>query len=150
GEVVLSASYEDSGQGRVYLFYGRSRAQWDALRVDSSSLGACTGSSTSCHIPASKADRIFTGETPPPSAINSFGRARAITWLGDITGDGFGDFSLPGSRDVFNRFYVFSGKAVNDATAPIAASSALQILTQTAGTDTTRFDGFGTEACANV
>jgi large repetitive protein len=152
GEVVLSASYENGGAGRVYLFYGRSRAQWDALRVDASSgTAACSASSTSCYIPASKADRIFTGEAPPTSAaINSFGRARGITWLGDITGDGLGDFTLPGSRDVLNRFYVFSGKAVNDATAPIAASSALQILTQTPGTDSSRFDGFGTEACANV
>jgi hypothetical protein len=150
--VVLSASYENSGQGRVYLFYGRSRAQWDALRVDASSGTApCTGSSTACYIPASKAERIFVGESPPTgSAINSFGRARGVTWLGDITGDGFGDFTLPGSRDVLNRFYLFSGKAVNDATAPVAAGSALQILTQTVGTDSTRFDGFGTEACANV
>ncbi|PTL83808.1 Ig-like domain repeat protein [Vitiosangium sp. GDMCC 1.1324] len=151
GEVVLSASYENSGYGRVYLFYGRSRADWDTLRVDASSGTApCTVASVSCYIPATKADRIFTGETPPTSgAINSFGRQRGIVGLGDITGDGFGDFALPGSRELLNRFYLFSGKAVNDATATIPASSALQVLSQTAGTDT-RFDGFGTEACANV
>ncbi|WP_375767538.1 FG-GAP-like repeat-containing protein [Archangium gephyra] len=150
GELVLSASYENSGLGRVYLFYGRSRAQWDALRVDTSSGAVCTVASTSCHIPATKADRIFTGETPPVStAINSFGRQRGVVALGDITGDGYGDFALPASRELLNRFYLFSGKAVVDATAPIPAGSALQTLSQTTSSDT-RFDGFGTEACANV
>ncbi|HZI04033.1 MAG TPA: VCBS repeat-containing protein, partial [Archangium sp.] len=111
---------------------------------------ACTVASASCHIPASRADRIFTGETPPVStAINSFGRQRGVAWLGDITGDGYGDLALPASREQFNRLYLFSGKAVLDATAPIPAGSALQALTQAPGTDA-RFDGFGTEACANV
>jgi hypothetical protein len=150
GEVVLSSSYESSGVGRVYLFFGRSRTQWDALRVDSSSGASCTVASASCHIPATRADRIFTGESPPVSgAINSFGRQRGVAWLGDITGDGYGDFALPASRELLNRFYLFSGKAVVDATASIPASSALQVLTQTTSSDT-RFDGFGTEACANV
>jgi hypothetical protein len=147
GEVVLSSSYENSGVGRVYLFFGRSRAQWEALRVDTSSGAACTVASVSCHIPASRADRIFAGETGTP--INSFGRQRGVAWLGDITGDGHGDFALPASREQLNRFYLFSGKAVLDATAPIPAGSALQVLTQTTSSDT-RFDGFGTEACANV
>ncbi|OJT16921.1 hypothetical protein BO221_48415 [Archangium sp. Cb G35] len=150
GEVVLSSSYESSGLGRVYLFFGRSRAQWDALRIDSSSGSPCSVGSVSCHVPATRADRIFTGESPPVSgAINSFGRQRGIVGLGDITGDGYGDFAIPASRELLNRFYLFSGKAVVDATASIPASSALQILSQSTTSDT-RFDGFGTEACANV
>ncbi|AKJ06937.1 RTX toxin [Archangium gephyra] len=150
GEVVLSSSYENSGVGRVYLFFGRKRAQWDALQLDSTSGAPCSVASERCHVPATRADRIFTGESPPVStAINTFGRQRGVAWLGDITGDGYGDFALPASRELLNRFYLFSGKAVVDATASIPAGSALQRLSQSTTSDT-RFDGFGTEACANV
>ncbi|MFY0570881.1 Ig-like domain repeat protein [Archangium lansingense] len=153
GEVVLSSSYENGGAGRVYLFYGRSRAQWEALRVDNTSGAACTVGSVACHIPTAKADRIFVGDASAPSSggINAFGRARAVFSLGDLTGDGYGELLLPASRDTWNQVYLYSGKAVSDATAPIPTSAALQTLTQTKGTGTTtRFDGFGTEGCAGV
>jgi len=151
GEVVLSASYENTGSGRVYLFHGRSRAQWEALRVDVTSGGACTATSTACYVPASKADRIFTGESPAPTdAPNTFGRARGLVSLGDITGDTFGDLLLPASRDTWNRAYLYSGKVVAEATSTLPVSAAHQVLTQPIGTDRNRFDGFGTEACAGV
>ncbi|KFA93360.1 hypothetical protein Q664_09890 [Archangium violaceum Cb vi76] len=153
GEVAISAPYESSNVGRVYLFYGRTRAQWEALRVDATSGGACTVSSTGCYIPAASADRIFMGETPVPSNQSAtFGRARALLSLGDITGDGYGEFLLPASRDTLNKAYVHSGKVVLDTAGPgpISTSSTLQTLTRSPGTDGNRFDGFGTEGCGGV
>lgn len=149
GEVLLSGAFESTGVGRVYLFYGRSRAQWEALRVDASTNGPCTVGSIACFIPATQADRIFNGEA---TSDRTFGRMRALVSLGDITGDGYGDFTIPNSRDTVNRFFVFSGDAVRTAPAPLAipTSLALQTLAVTPGLDRARFDGFGTEAIGGV
>ena len=48
-----------------------------------------TASTTACIIPTSKADRVINGE----DATSSFGRWRGLVGLGDITGDGVGDFN---------------------------------------------------------
>jgi hypothetical protein len=147
--VVLASSYELSGAGRVYLFYGRSRADWEALRVDATNpTQPCSVASAACYIPTSKADRILVGETPNADTLNSFGRARGVVALGDLTGDGIGEFTLPASREPMNRFYVFSGRPVLELPpqGTFPAGSALQVLTQPPGTDRLRFDGFGTEA----
>jgi hypothetical protein len=154
GEVVLASSYELSGAGRVYLFYGKSRADWEALRVDAANpTQPCSASSTACYIPTTKADRILVGETPPNAdSINAFGRARGVVALGDLTGEGLGEFTVPASREPMNRLYVFSGKPVLDLPpqGSFAAGSAFQVLTQPAGADRLRFDGFGTEALGGL
>jgi hypothetical protein len=154
GEVVLASSFELSGAGRVYLFHGRSRVDWEALRVDASNPTLpCSATSPACYIPTSKADRILVGETPPNAdTLNSFGRARGVVALGDLTGEGIGEFAIPASREPMNRFYVFSGKPVWDLPpqGTFPAGSALQVLTQPAGTDRNRFDGFGTEALGGL
>lgn len=151
GEVVITASTVN-GVGRVYLFFGRTRAQWEALRVDSSSGLGCTVGSTSCHIPATRADRIFEADAALPGTT-TFGRQHGLVGLGDITGDGYGEFSIPASRNTVNRFYLYSGMTVVDTPTPssIPVSSALQLLTQTPGAETTnRYDGFGAAALGGL
>ncbi len=146
GEVVLSAHAENALRGRVYLFYGRSRAQWNALVV-------------SGVIPVSKADKVFEGPFPVATVAqgNQFGQRRGFAYLGDITGDGAGDFTIPDSQDAINRVWVFSGAAVSGSTAPITTGTdvanpnqALQTLSVGAATAGTTTLGFGTRAIGNI
>ncbi len=146
GEILLSAHTENALRGRVYLFYGRSKAQWDTKVVGGV-------------IPLSAADRIFEGPSPVSAVSqgNQFGQRRGFAYLGDITGDGRGDFTIPDSQDSINRVWVFSGAAVSSASAPITTGTdasnpnqALQTLSvgnAAAGTTTL---GFGTRAIGNA
>jgi large repetitive protein len=148
GEVAISASSENANNGKVYLYFGRTRAAWEALRVDESTGAACTAATTACIIPTSKADRVIDGE----DATSSFGRWRGMVGLGDINGDGVNDFGIPASRETVNRYYLFSGEAVRTSPAPTAirADSALQRLTQPVGTEASSFNGFGMAALGGV
>jgi hypothetical protein len=145
-EVAISASSEDGDIGRVYLYFGRTRAAWEALRVDESTGAACTGATTACIIPTSRADRVIVGE----DVTSALGRWRGMVGLGDITGDGVADFGVPVSRETVNRYYVFSGAAVRSSSAPIVASSALQRLLQPVGTEANSYNGFGMAAVGGL
>lgn len=148
GELAIPASSENGAVGRVYIFFGRSRAAWEALRVDESTGVACTVATTACIVPTSRADRAIDGE----DVTSSFGRYRGLTGLGDITGDGVPDFGIPASRETINRYYLFSGGAVLSSPVPTAipASSALQRLLQPVGTEPSSFNGFGMAAVGGL
>jgi hypothetical protein len=147
-ELAISAVGENGNRGKVYLFFGRSRAAWEALRVDESTGAACNAGTTACVVLTSRADRVIDGE----DVTSSFGRYRGLTGLGDITGDGVADFGVPVSRETFNRYYLFSGEAVRSSPVPTAipATSALQRLLQPVGTESTSFSGFGVAAVGGV
>lgn len=131
-DVVLTEPGASAGAGRVYIFYGRTRAAWEALRVNDGG--------TLVILP-SAADRILDGDP----ALLDFGKRRGFATLGDIDQDGTADFSVPASRVNVNRMYLFSGADVKNATTAIAASTAKQILSVAAGT-ATHDRGFGSLA----
>ena len=159
-ELMISANNESSGIGQVYLFYGRAHdtgagaGSWQALAT-------ATDSDAIPYIPLASADRVFGGEAPPacqrcsgaPPVPTSafFGVRLGYAFLGDVTGDGVGDFTIPSSRDFVNRMYVYSGGAVNAAGAgagvPIPASSRVQRIDEVEANLTSgNWQGFGSHA----
>ncbi len=101
---------------KIYMFYGRSPDAWRALGT------GCTASAA-CVVPTSAADKVFTAPTGTPF----FGRNRGYARLGDITGDGVPDFTLPVSHETVNNLYVFSGATVRSmagTTVPLSRRAA--------------------------
>jgi hypothetical protein len=145
GEVVIAAPNENAGRGRVYIFKGRTKANW---------LLARTGNDAgTLFVPASAANWTIEGPTPVASTSNFFGRlTNGFADLGDINGDGRADFSIPSSRETLNRAYLFSGAAVASATAPITtgdgatADQSLQRLVDSMFGTLGNFTGFGAAA----
>ena len=139
-EVLVSSHPYNSNQGRVYVFFGRSFAAWQAARtaMDASNIP---------YIPLSAADRIIEGPSPVlVVAGNAFSLARfGVTQLGDLDADGRADFTLPMSRDSINRLLLFSGATVASAMGPIPHTSVIQTLTRPVGTNAA-LTGFGTRA----
>lgn len=143
GEIVLSAHAENSGRGRAYLFYGRSRSDWFTLQTNN-------GGS----VPASASDRIIDGPTAGPTS--GFSRSRGYAYLGDLNGDSYGDFTVPNSLDSVNKLFVFSGQTVVNKVGSVTTgdlptvNDALQTLVGSpAGAGTSR-EGFGARAFGNV
>ncbi|HYR56022.1 MAG TPA: FG-GAP-like repeat-containing protein [Myxococcaceae bacterium] len=138
-EVAISAPFED----RVYIFYGRSETQWQALRVVDAPLW---GDSVAA-IPATAANKIIAGPTG-----TFFGRLNGYANLGDISGDGGISFTIPNSLDTVNNLYVYTGPVVNGVPDGgfLDAGMASQVLNQPfdGGTGTT--NGFGARAFGNV
>ncbi len=135
-EVVISAPFED----RVYLFYGRSEVQWQALRrldlLDNV-----------LAVPAALADRVFVGTTG-----SFFGRLNGFADLGDISGDGGISFTIPTSLDTINDLYVYTGPVVGSVGdgGMLDAGMASQVLNQPFDGGTGGLTGFGARAFGNV
>lgn len=150
-EVAISANNDNSGTGRVYLFYGRPHdpgggaGSWEALATATD-----PGDTGNRYIPLSAADRIFDGEAPPAGVTNTFYGVRlGYASLGDITGDGVPDFTIPNSVAMVNRMYVYSGAAVNGGGTSVPASARLQRIDEAAGADLT-WRGFGSAALGGL
>lgn len=156
-EVFISANAESGGNGVAYLFYGRSIEGWRALQsaTDATDPGIS-------YVPMTSADRVFSGEAPPPCggctptptpAGSLFSVRRAYVGLGDINADGVPDFTVPAARDFVNKLYVFSGAAIASSPTAVPASSALQILQQTAPASPPpvgAINGFASDAVGNA
>ncbi|MFL5350864.1 MAG: Ig-like domain repeat protein [Hyalangium sp.] len=137
-DFILSSHGESPPQ--AYLFYGRSADAWRALGT------GCTASA-SCVVATSNADKIFTA----PAGMLFFGRNRGYVPLGDITGDGVPDFTIPASHESQNNVYVFSGAAVVSSPGKnVDLSTALQVVHQPSSTGGSATNGFGTEAVGGV
>jgi hypothetical protein len=89
-ELVITSHGESPP--KVYLFYGRSGAAWRALGT------GCTATA-SCVVPTSSADKVFTSPARSPYVCRNRGYVR----LGDITGDGVPDFTLPIAHETVNN-----------------------------------------------
>ncbi len=136
----LAISSHGENPPKVYLFYGRSPDAWRALG------SGCTASAP-CVVPASSADKIISA----PAGTAFFGRNRGYVRLGDITGDGVQDFTIPSSHETQNRVYVFSGGAVRSSPGTaLTTADALQVLHQPSATGGTATNGFGTDAVGGV
>ncbi|HVE87179.1 MAG TPA: VCBS repeat-containing protein [Myxococcales bacterium] len=149
-EVAISANNDNGGIGRVYLFYGRPHdvaaapGSWEALTTTEAG-------DTTRFISLASADRIFDGEGPPSgTGVSFFGIRLGYASLGDITGDGVPDFTLPNSMSSVNRLYLFSGSSVNGSpTASVAAGTRLQRIDETPVTDAS-WRGFGSFALGGL
>jgi large repetitive protein len=135
-EFILSSHAESPP--KAYLFYGRSQDAWRALGT------GCT-STASCVVPSSAADRIFTA----PAGTTFFGRSRGYVRLGDITGDGISDFTIPASHETVNNVYVFSGATVNSKPG-LTLADAVQTLTQGPNTGGVNQNGFGVDGAGGA
>lgn len=106
GELVIASPFAAGGQGMVYIFKGRTKAQWQALGTT---------------VPLTAADWKIIGPTPAPGGNNFFGGlgSFSVGGVGDITGDGKPEFIVAAPKDDVNRVYQFSGAAVAASTATI-------------------------------
>ncbi|MDP3157054.1 MAG: Ig-like domain-containing protein [Archangium sp.] len=121
--------------GRVYIFRGRTRAAWQAL-------GAT--------VPLTAADWVIDGPNPRYGTGNAYGQnRRGLVSLGDLDGDGRGEFSIPVSRELASRFQIWRGSTVAGAVAPLLSSQALQDLSDSPGTGT-GLNGFGAVAVGGL
>lgn len=149
-ELMISAHTENANRGRVYIFFSRDRAAWDALRVNGV-------------IPISSADRMIEGPFPVGSSTlgNNFTWQRGMVNLGLVNGDSAAEFAVAASVDNVNKVYVFSGASVFARTAASGiptlttgeaptADDSLQMLTTTdPGAGSTR-EGFGSRMAGNA
>jgi large repetitive protein len=130
-----------TGRGRVYIFKGRTRAQWAALRTATDPVSMVP------YIPVGSAEHVINGPNPILAAAgNGFGNSRhGFGNLGDLNGDGRPDLGVPMSRPAINRYRVLSGAAILASTsaAPLDASTGLFEVTETATTETTITNGLG-------
>ena len=132
-EFILSSHAENPP--RAYLFYGRTQDAWRALTTN------CATTGTELCVASNRADRIFTA----PAGTAFFGRSRGYVRLGDITGDGVPDFTIPASHESLNSVYVFSGATVRSKP-NLTLADAVQTLTQGPNTTGPGINGFGVEA----
>ncbi len=135
-EMAISSHGENPP--KVYLFHGRSPDAWRAL-------GSGCSASAPCVVPTSLADKVITG----PAGTLFFGRTRGYVALGDITGDGVSDFTVPNSHDTLNNLYVYSGSTVLSQPSPTFAD-ALQVLHQGPDRPSGGTGGFSTDAIGGV
>ncbi len=94
-DIFIAAPRASGFQGKGYIFFGRTKSHW-------STLAAGNG-----YVQAAQADIIFLGN----AANNRFGYRFGATSLGDIDGDGYGDFALPACE--INKEYIFSGATIS-------------------------------------
>lgn len=130
-EFILSSHAENPP--RAYLFYGRTQDAWRALTTN------CATAGTELCVPTSRADRIFSA-----AGTSFFGRSRGYIRLGDITGDGVPDFTIPASIETVNSVYVFSGATVRSKS-NLTLADAVQTLTQGPNTAGPGINGFGVD-----
>lgn len=120
GEIVFGANAANTGDGAVYLFYGRSPGAWSTLLT---TLNTTDPGDSTLYVPLSSAVADVTINGPSNSDGGFFGIKRGFATVGDVTGDGVADFAVPSSRDFVNQEFVFSGGAIN-AAAPHSVISA--------------------------
>ncbi len=152
-EVVLSAPFfgaSPTNQGRIFIYRGRTRTAWAALRTSTDPVTSVPFVPVS----AATADYVIDGPNPTLTATgNSFGQNRlGLISVGDVNQDGRPDIAIPTSRAQINRYRVFSGAAIAASTGamPLAASNFLVELTQLAGTNTAVSSGLGAASAGGV
>ncbi|MFE8601919.1 FG-GAP-like repeat-containing protein [Archangium violaceum] len=137
-EILISSHVEK----KVYFFRGRTQSQWLAMRTDENGTGPC---GASCVVSTANADATLTGDAD----MNFFGRQRGYARLGDITGDGVPDFTVPVSLESINKLLVYSG-AMLQSSSSLTTADARQVLTRGPNTTGSALTGFGAEAVGGV
>ncbi|MFZ5468727.1 MAG: hypothetical protein ACOZIN_04740 [Myxococcota bacterium] len=149
-EIAIAAPGESSNRGKVYIFNGRAMSAWTTVQ-DPITMRP--------YVPVASANYVIEGPLPAVSGGNQFGRERGgYAALGDLTGDGVPDFTVPDSKGTVNKLFLFSGAAVTAKPAPLtlttgvsptAAEEQLQTLSFGSTGAATRLS-FGTSAVGNL
>ncbi len=136
---ATNASTTLQGVGRVYIFRGRTFAQWQAL-------GAPVSVNAATWIVNGPSPKLTAGTTS-----NGFGQGRfGFISVGKPVGSpGGNDFLIPMSRLVINQVQFWSAGTVSPAAMPLANTSRTQALTEPVGT-TTALTGFGFTAVSGL
>ncbi|MBL8921925.1 MAG: hypothetical protein JNJ54_23945 [Myxococcaceae bacterium] len=137
GEVALAAPFANGNNGRLLIYAGRSRADWQAART------ATDPVTMAPYIPVSNVTATWVvegGVSGVPTTTGYFGRNRfGIASVGDLDGDGRSDFTIGLGPSTINRMQLFTSNLIVPAT---PNTSALQTLTPGVGTDGNVQTGF--------
>lgn len=143
-ELAISAPFFNGNRGRVFIYRGRTRAQWAAAR------SAMDPVSMVPFIPVSQttADYVINGPTTllVSPAGNAFGQNRhGLVSAGDINADLVPDIAVPMSRGSINRYRIYSGASIaaSNGASPLSGDTFLLELTQTPTTDNAVTSGLG-------
>lgn len=149
-ELVIAAPLFSSNRGRLFIYRGRSRAEWAALRTATDAVTSVQ------YIPVSTAtaDHVIDGPSPvlTTPAGNGFGtNRRGLISTHDLDGDGRPDLGVPMSRPSINRYRVYGSTAVLASTgaAPLDGTAGYRLELSTAATgDNSSLNGLGVAALA--
>lgn len=145
-EIAIAAPLVSSNRGRVFIYLGRDRAAWVALRT------ATDPTSLVPFIPVgiANADHVIDGPFPLLSTGNSFGQnRRGLISVSDLDGDTFPDVAIPTSRGTINRYRVYGSLAVKASSGamPLDGTSGYRLeMTEVATADASIVSGVGTAA----
>jgi len=144
-EIAVVAS-SDAG-GRVYVYLGRTQAQWAALATEIEGDGV---GFVSVH----QADAVIQGPAPVAGQVALFGRDAGGTSVGDLNGDGVPEIAVAASRSSVGTVYIFSGAFIASRQGPtlderaIVLDDAIQILSEPL--TSTLNQGFGFEMRGSI
>jgi large repetitive protein len=135
-EVLISAPGASAGIGKVFIFKGRTLAQWKALEVAPDN-----------RVPVTAANWVLEGPNPKIPAgtdANEYGSFRngVTRSLGDLNGDGKPELGIPLSRQSVSQYQLWSGATIAGSSALLPSTSALQQLSATVAANTSTA-GFG-------
>lgn len=143
GDGLRELLISSHGENKVYLFFGRSVAEWREL--GGGGPGQPCGGGTPCIVSVNDADKVFVGD----AGTYFFGRQRGYARVGDITGDGIPELTIPVSSERHNALYVYSGATVLSRDT-LTSADALQMLWQGPNTPGNSTSGFGLEALGGM
>lgn len=143
-ELAIAAPFFSANQGRVFIYRGRTQAQWAAART------ATDPTTMVPYIPVSAATANYVIDGPSPLLVspagNAFGQNRwGLVSVGDINADLINDVAIPMSRATINRYRIFSGAALAASTggSPASAANYLLELSTATTTDNAVTNGLG-------
>ena len=143
-ELAIASPLFNSNQGRVFIYKGRSRAAWAALRN-------ATDATTSVQyvlVSTTTADWVIDGPTPllVTPAGNAFGQnRRGLVSTADFDGDGRPDVAIPMSRGTINRYRVYGSAAIraSSGASPLSAAAFRLEISETPTVDNSVTAGVG-------
>lgn len=116
-ELAVTAS-SDNG-GRVYLFFGRTRAAWAALAENLEGDGN--------FIPFDRADAVIQGPALVNNQVVLFGRDAGAIAVGDLNGDGVTELAVAASRSSVGTVFIFSGAFVGSRSGPTLVEKTVKV-----------------------
>ena len=143
-ELAIAAPTLNQNRGRIFIFKGRSQAQWAAAAV------ATDAASGAKYIPVTAADWAIDGPTPNlASTGNAFGQFRyGLISVPDINGDKVPEVGVPTSRGSINRYRIYSGAAVarSSVAAPLSEAPLWEVSVPTLASSNGVNSGVGASA----
>jgi hypothetical protein len=150
-ELAIAAPLFTSNRGRLFIYKGRDRAGWVALRTATDATTAVP------YIPVNTTTADYVIDGPSPALVspagNSWGQnRRGLISVSDLDNDTFPDLAIPTSRGTINKYRVYGSATIKGTVAPavLDATSAYRLeISDTATTDNSSLAGLGTSAVGN-